>query len=79
MQNIIEFLKKIVMKEGDLKKLIAILVIDGDTGRINIEYDTPEKLNKCCIPCAKDFIYKEIKSVISFNFTISHEFILSNK
>jgi hypothetical protein len=64
MQNIIEFSKKIVMKEGDLKKLITILISDGDTCRINIEYDKLEKLSKCCNQCAKHFIYKEIKLII---------------
>jgi hypothetical protein len=68
MQNIIEFSKKIVMKEANLKKLIALLVTDGDTGIINIEYDIPEKLSKCyCIRAGKDFIYQEIKSIIIDN------------
>jgi hypothetical protein len=67
LQNIIEFSKKIVMKEADLKKLIAILVTDGDSSRINIEYDIPEKLSKCCVPCTKNLIYQEIKSIIIDN------------
>jgi hypothetical protein len=67
LQNIIEFSKKRVMKEVDLKNLIAILVTDGDTGRINIEYDIPEKLSKYCVPCTKDLIYQEIKSIIIDN------------
>jgi hypothetical protein len=59
LQNIIEFSKKIVMKEANLKKLIAILVTDGDTGSINIEYDIPEKLSKCCfLHDGKNYIYQ---------------------
>jgi hypothetical protein len=57
------------MKEADLKKLIAIQVTDGDTSRINIEYDVPEKLSKCCVPCSKNLIYQEIKSIIIDNKT----------
>jgi hypothetical protein len=54
--------------KADLKKLIAILVTDGDTGRINIEYDVPEKLSKCCcLRVGKDFIYQEMKSLIMDN------------
>jgi hypothetical protein len=69
LQNIVEFSKKIVMKEPDLKKkLIAILVTDGDTGRINIEYDVTEKLSTCCfLHAGKDYIYQEINSIIIDN------------
>jgi hypothetical protein len=66
------------MKEGDLKKLIAILVTDGDTGRINIEYDIPEKLNKCCVPCTKNLIYQEIKSIIINNKNDFKFFFITN-
>jgi hypothetical protein len=55
------------MKEADLKRLIAILVTYGDTGRMNIKYDIPEKLSKCCVPCTKDLIYQKIKSIIIGN------------
>jgi hypothetical protein len=55
------------MKEVNHKKLVAILVTDGDTGRSNIEYDIPEKLSKCRIPCTEDLIYQKIKSIIIDN------------
>jgi hypothetical protein len=57
LQNNIEFSKKKVMKEADLKKLIAVLVRDGDTGRINIEYDIPEKLSKCYCICVERILF----------------------
>jgi hypothetical protein len=40
MKNTIEFSKKIVMKEVYFKKLITILVVDGETGRIIIEFES---------------------------------------
>jgi hypothetical protein len=67
MNNIAEFSKKIVFKEEHLKKLIAILVTENDETRIHIEYDVPEKICKCCQPCWKSFLYKEIKSIIIDN------------
>jgi hypothetical protein len=78
LKNIIEFSKKIVMMEADLKKLIAILVTDGDRGRIKVEYDIPEKLSKCCcLRVVKDFIYQEIKSII-INNKNDFQFFLTN-
>jgi hypothetical protein len=59
--NILEISKYIVMKENDLKKLIAILVTDDDVSRILVECDLPDSC-KCCkfgIP-----IYKKITSII---------------
>jgi hypothetical protein len=46
-----------MMKETDLKKLINIIIRDGDTAR-----------SKCCfLHIGKDFIYQEIKSIIIHN------------
>jgi hypothetical protein len=56
--NIVEFSKKIVMREAHLRKLIAILCTDADDSRILIHYDVPDKVSSCCKPVARHMLYK---------------------
>jgi hypothetical protein len=65
--NIVEFSKKIVMREAHLRKLIAILCTDADDSRILIDYDVPDKVSSCCKPIARHILYKQIKSIIIDN------------
>jgi hypothetical protein len=65
--NIVEFSKKIVMREAHLRKLIAILCTDADDSRILIDYDVPHKVSSCCKPVARRMLYKQIKSIIIDN------------
>jgi hypothetical protein len=60
--NVIETSKRIIMKEIDLKKLIAILITDNNESRITIESEIPDHF-KCC--CLKELpIYKKISSIV---------------
>jgi ribosomal protein S26 len=61
--NLIELSKKIILKEKDLKKLISLLITDGDETKIIIEYELPEKLKSCSF-CEHVPIYRKILSII---------------
>jgi hypothetical protein len=63
LNNLIELSKYLIMKEDDLKHLIAILVCDNDTNRITMDYELPSHL-KCCSKCESIPIYKKITSII---------------
>jgi hypothetical protein len=72
--NVIELSKQIVMKEEDLKKLIAILVTDDDVSRILINSELPSQF-KCCNSCSSIPIYKKISSIIidkKYEFKITY-------
>jgi hypothetical protein len=61
--NLIELSKYIVLKLDDLRKLIAILLTDGDINRIMVESELPKTFN--CCPCADKLpIYNKISSII---------------
>jgi hypothetical protein len=70
LNNLLELSKKIILKEKDLRKLIALLIADGDESKIVIEYELPEKL-KSCSCCEHAPIYRKILSIIIDN---KHEF-----
>jgi hypothetical protein len=72
--NLIELSKKIILKEKDLKKLISLLITDGDDSKILIEYELPDKLKTCSF-CEHVPIYKKILSIIidnKYEFRYNH-------
>jgi hypothetical protein len=71
LNNIIELSKYIILKEDDLKKLIAILVTDSDDSRISLECELPDSFKTCQPCCSKIPIYKKITSIVIDN---KHEF-----
>jgi hypothetical protein len=71
LNNIIELSKYFVLKEDNLKKLIAILVTENDDSRITLEYELPNSFKTCQPCCSKIPIYKKITSIVIDN---KHEF-----
>jgi hypothetical protein len=67
---VIELSKYTVLKEDDLKKLIAILVTENDDSRITLECELPDSF-KTFHTLSKIPIYKKITSIIIDN---KHEF-----
>jgi hypothetical protein len=64
--NLLELSRKIILKEKDLKKLLALLITDGDESKIAIDYELPEKL-KSCSCCEHIPVYRKILSIIIDN------------
>jgi hypothetical protein len=68
--NLIELSSKIILKEKDLKKLLSLLITDGDESKIIINYELPDKF-KSCTCCEHVPIYRKILAIIIDN---KHEF-----